>query len=104
MNITRVILAGVAAAAMTAATAQAGEDAELVVEGEPLVTKLDAPEGHPLDEVLSGWRFRRAETQALQTDDFDNPGMVFVEQAAELWDLPDGEAGKACADLSLIHI
>lgn len=98
MKLTRVILASVAAVAMTAATAQADENAELVVEGEPIVTKLDAPDDHPLDELLSGWRFRTAETQALQTDDFDNPGMVFVEQAAELWDLPDGEAGKSCAD------
>ena len=98
MKLTRVILAGVAAVALTAVAAQSGEDAELVVEGEQMVTKLDAPEGHPLDEILSGWRFRTDETQALQTDDFDNPGMVFVEQAAELWDLPEGEAGKACAD------
>ena len=98
MKITRVILAGVASVALTAAAAQADENAELVIEGEPMVTMLDAPDDHPLTEVLSGWRFRTVETQALQTDDFDNPGMVFVEQAAEFWDLPEGEAGKSCAD------
>ena len=32
-----------------------------------------------LDEVFSGWNFRTKETQALQLDDFENPGMIFVD-------------------------
>ena len=41
--------------------------------------------------------FRSDETQALQMDDFDNPGMIFVEQAQEVWDTVDGSEGKSCA-------
>lgn len=50
-----------------------------------------------LDEVFSGWVFRTAETQTLQMDDFDNPGMIFVDQAADQWNTVDGAAGKSCA-------
>lgn len=92
-------IAGLAAAAALAATAAwADEDAELSVEGQDLITKLEAGEDHPLPEILSGWRFRASETQAIQTDDFDNPAMIFVDQAQDAYQLPDGAAGKACAD------
>ena len=50
-----------------------------------------------LDEVFSGWLFRTSETQTLQMDDFENPGMIFVDQAIDQWDVVDGGAGKACA-------
>jgi len=30
-------------------------------------------------------------------DDFDNPAMIFVDQAADMWDTVEGEAGKSCA-------
>ena len=76
----------------------ADENAELIVEGEKLVTRTAAPDGHPLGEVLSGWRFRTSETQALQTDDFDNPAFVFVDQARDAWGTPEGAVGKSCAD------
>ncbi len=52
---------------------------------------------HPLDEIYSGWHFRTPETQALQQDDFDNPGFLWVEQGAELWETADGSEGKSCA-------
>ncbi len=86
------------AVGLTAGLASADEDAELVIDGEKLVTKLEAPEDHPLSEVLSGWRFRNTETQALQIDDFDNPGFVFVELAEELWETAAGSSGQSCAD------
>ena len=76
----------------------ANEDAELVVEGQKFVTKLEAPADSPLDEIISGWRFRNAETQALQTDDFENPAMIFAEVGEELWSTTDGETGKSCMD------
>ncbi len=63
-----------------------------------MTVRADAPpyvEG--LDEILSGWLFRSDETQDLQMDDFDNPGMLFVEQAAEVWDTEMGAEGKSCA-------
>ncbi len=55
------------------------------------------PKGHPLDEIISGYEFRAPETQGLQDDDFDNPAFLWVEKGEELWDTPDGKAGKACS-------
>ena len=78
----------------------ADEEAELVVNGEiEMVTKTDAPahlEG-ALPEIMSGWRFRSDETQQTQMDDFDNPGMIFVDQAQAVWDTAEGSEGKSCA-------
>ena len=55
------------------------------------------PDGSPLTEVNSGYHFRTPETQALQDDDFLNPGFLWVDNGAELWDTVDGSAGKSCA-------
>jgi len=77
--------------------ALAGEDAELVINGETLVTETKSPEGHPIDVIQSGWRFRTEETQALEMDDFDNPAMIFVDEARDMWTKVDGSAGKSCA-------
>ncbi|MFG6498482.1 sulfur oxidation c-type cytochrome SoxA [Sulfitobacter sp. 1A13191] len=78
----------------------ADEEAELVVNGEiEMVTKTDAP-AHldgALPEIMSGWRFRSDETQQLQMDDFDNSGMIFVDQAQAAWDTVEGSEGKSCA-------
>jgi len=80
--------------------AEADLDKELVVNGEEkLVTRAPAADhlkGN-LDEVLSGWLFRADETQALQMDDFDNPGMIFVDQAMDAWNAVEGTEGKSCA-------
>lgn len=76
------------------------DDDTLVINGDlEMVTKAAAPDhlSDVLDEVISGWHFRSDETQALQMDDFDNPGMVFVDQAMEEWEKVEGEAGKSCA-------
>lgn len=59
---------------------------------------IPAPEGHPLSEIISGYEFRTKETQALQDDDFENPGFLWVEQGEELWSKAEGSAGKSCAD------
>lgn len=76
----------------------ADENAELVIDGETLVTRTDAPEYlENVDEIVSGWVYRSEETQALQMDDFDNPAMIFVDEAIEVWDTVDGGAGKSCA-------
>ncbi|MCV2888555.1 sulfur oxidation c-type cytochrome SoxA [Ruegeria aquimaris] len=76
------------------------DDDELVINGEiNIVTKTAAP-AHldgALTEIYSGWRFRSDETQALEMDDFENPGMVAVDAAREVWDTVDGSEGKACA-------
>ncbi|MBG6147034.1 sulfur-oxidizing protein SoxA [Labrenzia sp. EL_142] len=80
----------------TAAIAQ--DSNELVIDGETLVSETAAPAHlEDFDTIYSGWRFRSRETQALETDDFDNPAFVFVDQGLDLWEEVDGSAGKACA-------
>lgn len=79
--------------------ALADENASLVVNGEvEMTTKTDAPEhiSH-VGEVISGWVFRTDETQALQMDDFDNPALLFVDQAQTAYSTVEGSAGKSCA-------
>lgn len=36
--------------------------------------------------------------QALQRDDAQNPGLLWVQDGAALWQTPAGAANKACAD------
>lgn len=72
-------------------------DETLEIDGVELTSRAPAPEGHPFDEVLSGWLFREAETRSTQMDSFENPGMLAVERGAEVWNAVDGTAGKSCA-------
>lgn len=51
-----------------------------------------------LDGRRSGYSYLADETQALQDDAFANPGMLWVERGETLWNVPEGAAGKACAD------
>lgn len=72
---------------------------QLTINGEiSIVTETAAPEhmGN-VKTIYSGWRFRSDETQAVQMDDFDNPGMLGVENALTTWDTVDGSEGKSCA-------
>lgn len=91
-----------AAIALLAAPALAGgaDDDTLVVNGEiEMITKADAPdhlEG-ALDQIISGWHFRSDETQQLQTDDFENQGMIFVDAAYDAWNTVEGTEEKSCA-------
>jgi sulfur-oxidizing protein SoxA len=96
-------LAATAALALgaTASMADPVMDDELVIDGE-LAIITDAPAGehvaHVFDTIYSGWRFRTEETRALQKDDFDNPGMVFVDRGLDRWNAAMGSADKSCAD------
>src|SRR3546814_15052616 len=64
----------VASGAAMVASADPVDD-ELVIDGEiPMVIRTEAPEGHPFDEVLSGWLYRTAETRALEADSFAKIG------------------------------
>ncbi len=75
-------------------------DDKLVVDGMlELVTTTSAPDhlSDAFDTIYSGWHFRSDETRDLQRDDFDNPGMVFVDQALDSWNAVDGSAGQSCA-------
>ncbi|MEO1329912.1 MAG: sulfur oxidation c-type cytochrome SoxA [Pseudomonadota bacterium] len=74
------------------------DDDKLLIDGEELATQVESPNAdNPLGTLYSGWRYRTDETQALQTDDFENPAFIFVEEAREAWDTVEGEAGKACS-------
>ena len=77
------------------------DDDTLVVNGEiEMVTKTEAPEHMSdtyVDTIMSGWHFRSDETQALQMDDFDNSGMVFVDIGREQWNTAAGSEDKSCA-------
>ncbi|KZY37990.1 sulfur oxidation c-type cytochrome SoxA [Roseovarius sp. HI0049] len=77
------------------------DDDTLVINGEiEMVTKTEAPdhmEETGIGEIISGWHFRSDETQALEMDDFDNPGMVFVDIGMEQWETVEGSAEKSCA-------
>lgn len=72
-------------------------DDTLEIDGVEMITRAPAPEGHPFDEVLSGWLFREAETRATEEDSFANPGMLAVEQGAEIWEAVEGAENKSCA-------
>lgn len=94
-------IAGVGALLAMGVSAQADpvDDTLILNEETEIVTRTAAP-AHidgAFDEVMSGWLFRGDETRAMQADDFDNPGMIFVEQALDVWDTAEGTEGKSCS-------
>ncbi|WP_371224718.1 sulfur oxidation c-type cytochrome SoxA [Roseovarius sp. 2305UL8-3] len=102
MNITKRLVASTAVAsviAFGAAFAGPVDDTLTLNEEVEMVTTTTAP-AHMADAVetiYSGWHFRGEETRRMQEDDFDNPGMIFVEQAMDAWETVDGTEGKSCA-------
>lgn len=97
------LMGGVAVAALGFASlslADIGDDESLVVNGEiEMVIETEAPEhlDGALRTIYSGWVFRTDETQAMQADDFDNPGMIFVDQARDTFNTAMGTEGNSCA-------
>ena len=51
---------------------------------------------YEVDGKKSGYLYSNPETQAIQDDDFMNPGMLWVERGQKLWSKAEGEAGKSC--------
>lgn len=49
------------------------------------------------EDLRSGVSFAGNDVRALQSDDFQNPGMLWVERGARLWREPAGTKGQACA-------
>ena len=82
------------------AMAEPADDNLVINEDIEIVTRTAAPAhlSDVMDEVMSGWLFRGEETRAMERDDFDTPGMIFVEKAEETWNTADGTEGKSCAD------
>ncbi|MEO0918536.1 MAG: sulfur oxidation c-type cytochrome SoxA [Pseudomonadota bacterium] len=93
------IIPWMAAATLGFASVAVAQDSNtLVVEGEEMVSETAAPAHlENISTIYSGWRFRTPETQALQIDDFENPAMIFVDQARDLFETVDGSEGKSCA-------
>jgi len=88
-----------AAISVSSALMAGPADIPLVIEGEEMISTVKAPDYiGGLDTAYSGWLFRAEETQALEIDDFENPGMPAVDAGLELWTTADGSEGKACAD------
>ncbi len=82
-----------------AAYAGPADDTLTLNEETEMVTTTAAPAhmADAVDTIYSGWHFRGEETRRMQEDDFDNPGMIFVEQAREAWDTVEGTENKSCA-------
>ncbi len=95
----RTMAAAAALSMLAPAVGMADPDAKLVVNGEiEMVTETEAPEHlEGLRTIRSGWTFRTEDTQALQMDDFDNPGMIFADQGRDAWNTVEGDAGQSCA-------
>lgn len=100
MSMKSLFKGGIAAVAILSAfAANADEEADLVINEEIEITvRTDAPAHvENLSTIYSGWVFRSTETQALQMDDFENPGMIFVDDAIEAWNTVEGTEGQSCA-------
>ena len=95
----RVAIAATAIALIAGPSTAGPDDDNLVINDETtMVTETAAPAHmENVDTIYSGWRFRTDETQALQLDDFDNPAMIFVDQAMDLFNTVDGTEGKSCS-------
>lgn len=84
------------------ATADPVEDT-LVIESEDgmieIITAAPAPDHlkGAVDTIYSGWLYREDETRDLERDDFDNPGMVYVDRGLDLWNAAIGTGGESCA-------
>src|SRR5262245_3529169 len=46
----------------------------------------------------SGRAFLTPELQAMEADDGTNPGMLWVEQGAKMWEAAEGSQGRSCAN------
>lgn len=101
----KALLCGASAAVIAALAAGVGTadirtGDSLVINGEIEIVTETAPPEHlagVFDTIYSGWVFRTDETRAMQADDFDNPGMLYVEQGIEAFNTAMGTEGQSCA-------
>jgi sulfur-oxidizing protein SoxA len=52
---------------------------------------------YEVDGRRSGYTYAALETRAMQDDDFDNPGSIWLAKGETLWRTVDGTAGKSCS-------
>lgn len=52
---------------------------------------------HEVGNEKSGYVYATPQTRAMQDDDFNNPGFLWVDKGKALWNAVDGSAGKSCA-------
>ncbi|MGM0584186.1 MAG: sulfur oxidation c-type cytochrome SoxA [Pseudomonadota bacterium] len=92
-------MAAAAAAAFALAAPVAADETQTsyTVDGTEVTVRAEAPDDHPLPVIRSGWTFRTSETQQVQTDDFMNSAMIFIDQARDQWETVEGSEGKSCA-------
>ena len=93
------LMAFVAGSVLLAGSAMAQQDMALEIEGQTMISTAPSPSHmENVDTIYSGWLFRASQTQELELDDFENPGMIFVDVGLDLWAAADGAAGKSCMD------
>ena len=51
----------------------------------------------PLDRLRSGFEFLGRDLQAMQRDDFANPGLLWIDRGEKLWSEPAGTSAKSCS-------
>lgn len=61
------------------------------------VIGLTLPGATASADLRSGFEFMSPSTQAMQHDDMQNPGMLWVKDGEAIWNKVDGESKKSCA-------
>lgn len=51
---------------------------------------------YTVGKVKSGYVYATPPTRAMEDDDFQNPGSLWVDKGKTLWSAVDGSAGKSC--------
>jgi sulfur-oxidizing protein SoxA len=44
----------------------------------------------------SGYLYLDSQTRDMESDDFSNPGFLWIDKGQKLWNTPDGTTGKSC--------
>ena len=52
---------------------------------------------YAVDGRRSGYTYAAPETRAMQDDEFENPGSIWLAKGEALWHTVDGSKGKSCA-------
>lgn len=52
---------------------------------------------YAVDDRRSGYTYAAPETRAMQDDEFENPGFIWVERGAGLWHGAEGDPARSCA-------